>query len=337
MAPAEAPRGQRRPAPLVRGRLGRPRGPEGALQPPLAAAHADPSPPPLPVDMPELAARDAAAALSAAAGERFGDVAFETACHGELLGDGDPVVIVLGWYGAQLRHVKKYCEALGEAVTSQGRCVAVLTSVCPKVAVMAPTDRWRRNFADKCLGAVETSGLVGGDSKRPLYVFVFSNGGAFVLKEMQDRLRDPQRFPCCAVAFAGAAFDSAPCYLHPMTGVRAVTEGQPAWVKPFVALLFTSLSLPAGFFWDYPRNFWRAWEQAPDRRELFLFSEVDPLCDHLKLAALVEARRAAGARAERREFVGSKHVQHMRTYPDEYKAALGDWLLAEDFGRRPQA
>ena len=45
-------------------------------------------------------------------------------------------------------------EALGEAVTSQGRCVAVLTSVCPKVAVMAPTDRWRRNFADKCLGAV---------------------------------------------------------------------------------------------------------------------------------------------------------------------------------------
>ena len=58
----------------------------------------------LPVD-------EALAALRASAETRLSR--FEVVCSRHL-SPGDPVCIVLGWYGANLRHVSKYAAALGD-------------------------------------------------------------------------------------------------------------------------------------------------------------------------------------------------------------------------------
>lgn len=273
------------------------------------------------------------AALRASAETRLSR--FEVVCSRHL-SPGDPVCIVLGWYGANLRHVSKYAAALGDVASERGRGVAALAAVCPPAAVMAPLSLWRRRFAEACLGAVEGSGLLDGGT-RPLYLYCFSNGGAFVVKEMYDLLGKGDGgpspgFPLCAGGLAGCAFDSAPCYLHAATGVRAVTEGQPLWLKPLLALAFALVSLPAGAC--VRGAFWRAFERAPGgRRELFVYSQVDPLCDDAKVAELVRTRReVAGARAVGINFKDSLHVQHMRKYADRYRHALGEWLFGDSFG-----
>ena len=59
---------------------------------------------------------------------------------------------------------------------------------------------------------------------------------------------------------------------------------------------------------------------------LYLYSDDDPLCDVAKLRSLISTRRLAGAAVAERRWAVSQHVGHLRRHPQEYKAAVLDFL-----------
>lgn len=254
------------------------------------------------------------------------------------LGPSDPVVLILGWYRSKMRHVRKYAEAVEAAARQSGRGAAVLCSVCCEHTVMAPTSAPRAQHAKRLLDALEACELlapsattppVAATVRRPLFVMSFSNGGAFIWQEMTKALRPGDGratlYPRVATALEGTTFDSAPCYLHPTTGLRAITEGQPLVARLIAGSIFCLVGIPVGVFRRGP--FWRAMTDDSTRvRQLFLYSTADQLCDADKVAELVEARKARGVDARGINFEDSPHVQHMRTYPQRYVQALADFL-----------
>lgn len=139
--------------------------------------------------------------------------------------------VLCGWVGCQDRFLRKYSELLNEAGYPTVR------SICPKSAIFWPFEGRRRAWAADLLRFVDLAS--GAGSERPLVLYAFSNGGAFVAEQV-DALVGGTAAPFAHLRprLAGVAFDSAPAYLLPSSGARALGEGQPAVARAALALLF---------------------------------------------------------------------------------------------------
>ena len=61
---------------------------------------------------------------------------------------------------------------------------------------------------------------------------------------------------------------------------------------------------------------------------LYLYSDDDPLANAARLEALIAKRREGGADVRERRWAVSQHVGHLRCHPEQYKAAVLEFLQA---------
>ncbi|KAF6260960.1 hypothetical protein COO60DRAFT_1682550 [Scenedesmus sp. NREL 46B-D3] len=238
--------------------------------------------------------------------------------------DGDvsrPLVVLLGWYGAADKHLAKYSRRLA------GHGYSSVRGVMSGTAVFMPLMWPRVSFARALL---EFLCGVGGPEQRFVF-FVFSNGGAFPLEQI-DVLLQQQRFQHLRSRITGVIFDSAPCYMHPLTGAAAISIGRSLPVRLLAALLFFGLVLLGCFVAPLrPWQYWRSMRQLGmgGGRCLYLYSADDPLCDAAKLDELVAARqRQYGAAVTAKKWQHSKHVGHLLCHAEEYMAEVLRFLCS---------
>ena len=249
-----------------------------------------------------------------------------TECEGDAA-----IVLVLGWFGAQNRHMAKYAEAVLAAAAASSRRVDVAYGVCPGWAVFSPTAYPRRRFGENILRAVEE--VLRDSGPRPVYVYAFSNGGAFVWWAVSHLVHGPKetQYPRFKENFKGIAYDSAPCFMHISAGVRAITDGiSNTALKYVAAVLFVLIGAPLSF--RQPQAYWRFQTEDPTSRQLFIFSHADHLCDFRKLHGLVAARTARGVAVSVLELRASGHVQHLRSDRAAYVAALAAFFFGPNKG-----
>jgi hypothetical protein len=199
----------------------------------------------------------------------------------------------------------------------------------------------RRAFAARLLAFLGSPGVL--PPSRPLLLYFFSNGGAFVHEQLMACLREdpPARHAAVHRSISGTAFDSAPAAIRTAGAAHLFSQMAPfAVMRPLLRLAFLGLvrffgmlggSFAACVGTQRADAFWAAMAGAPVRRgapELYLFSDDDPLCDAEALAELVEARRRAGAAVNAVRWPVSEHVGHFRCHPEAYEAALAAFLAA---------
>ena len=232
-----------------------------------------------------------------------------------------PIVSIAGWLGAQDRHLAKYAE------TFNSLGAAVIHSTMPTADVFSPFDSGRHRHAVAALEAAESLRTRDGGYRRMYWVF-FSNGGAWVWIAMQSQLAQGCAFEAHGRALAGVAFDSAPAYMHLLTGGRALTEGMK---EPARSLAFALFVIFAGMWhivatltgtssWTPWVRFWPLLKEArTPPKEVYVFCEDDHLCDAHKLRELIAIRKARpGADVSVTYFKSSKHVGHLRQHQHEY-------------------
>ena len=205
---------------------------------------------------------------------------------GQPRGDDAPrgFVVVLGWLGAQDKHLKKYSDLLEEAGFATGR------SIAPK-SVLFGTRASQRTYALQVLSAT----LADSAPALPIAFYLFSNGGAFVYRAMLPWLVSDPAFADVRARHRATCFDSAPCYLHPDLGARALSENvrSPAG-KALIRCLFSLFAIVSSGFGsvDLAGEYWRELRDDPlQAPTLYLYSEDDPLCDPQKLALASRAGR----------------------------------------------
>jgi hypothetical protein len=84
--------------------------------------------------------------------------------------------VVLGWYGAQDKHVAKYSALLNK------RGYPTVRAIMPRTAVFSPFLGPRRRFAAQLLDFLDSLGTDMG--QRRLCFYSFSNGGGFALEQV---------------------------------------------------------------------------------------------------------------------------------------------------------
>ena len=250
-------------------------------------------------------------------------------------------VVLIGWYGALDRHLKKYSDLLEGHGYCTARCVA------PTHVTFGVTRGPQRDFARRLLCSLKYERSQRSAGSTPVAFFCFSNGGAFIYRSIIEWLRDDAAFADLQRAYRATVFDSAPCFMHASTGANALTASWrnpvAAWSARVVFLVLASLITCTDMA---PAKFWAAMrEDELSAATLYLYSMDDPLCDGAELTKLIEERRAlveAAARTPDSNFHRAKevackcwpvseHVGHLRKHPDEYKEALLGFLAKHMF------
>ena len=247
-------------------------------------------------------------------------------------GDASRLVLLMGWYGCHMRHLSKYCEVLEKIGKSNGKSnrkspLVITPHVCPGYAVFFPFRVFRIKYARQMLAMVTS--FLNEHPNNTWTFYGFSNGAAFVYREIIELLFDKNntgKYELARRQLKSVIYDSAPCYMHISTGLTAITEGVKS--TPLKAIVGALFLLMVPFNVGKPKAFWRALQEDATRcPQLFLFSDVDHLCDAEHIKRLVDTRRKLGVDVTAKNFGQTKHVQHLREAPEEYQAALEKFLL----------
>mmetsp|Transcript_34327 Transcript_34327/g.85549 ORF Transcript_34327/g.85549 Transcript_34327/m.85549 type:complete len:288 (-) Transcript_34327:123-986(-) len=249
------------------------------------------------------------------------------------LWNGD-VVVLWGWYGAVDKHLAKYSLLHN----SQGRATVRVTA--PTNAVMLKRK--------STLAAVARQSLSLGDALRAegggvMIAHMFSNGGCFLYECWLDaQAPDAKDGPMARLD--GVIFDSCPAYMHPELGARVIREHTNSGLNVFLYQVISGAWVtwtrcttrpgqrPPELYWDLLGN------DASKVAALYLFSRDDTITDTVALEQLIATRRAkGGTQIEAIQFDKSGHVQHLRTNPEAYEAAVHKFVEQAAKSVRAQA
>ena len=253
-----------------------------------------------------------------------------------------PLVVLVGWFGAQDKHLAKYAEL----VNSLG--YSTLRVQMPPTTTFSLRVGPRRAFAVALLRFLDASGLLlappttsaASPPPRPLVFYFFSNGGVFVYEQVCEVLAEaPSAHGALRAAHCGTLFDSSPAYIRAATAsmLFSMLAREPLrFLRPLLAWSFRTLVaaldlLPSGVV-DVGANraacYWATLEAVPARvPECYLYSADDPLCEPGALEELQEVRRGLGIAVTSRRWEVSQHVGHLRCHPDQYTATVQRFLL----------
>jgi len=263
------------------------------------------------------------------------------------------VVLVLGFGGAQPRHVEKYAQ-----LYNRKGCSTVSGTASNRSLFVDPTGI--DAFAQDAVREVATilreddAAYPNASPTRatPVVMHVMSNGGAFVVSRIGHMLDAPidsstpgtrgdLELFCTRLRAGCHIFDSAPCYLDGKSCFNVIKNLIP---NPIVgipmALLFAltmyghnAMSRIVGKP-TFGELFWNALiEDATCDLQAFLYSCKDDIADSMKIEELIRKRRERGVNVMARHFSDSSHVQHLRLYGKEYSDFIETVLTEMEEGR----
>ena len=224
-------------------------------------------------------------------------------------------VMLLGWSGSKLRHVRKHeaCWPSGTAVFAEN---VTIEDTFARSGRAALREKARRLVAEAKA------------TKAPrLYAHIFSNGGSMLLLEVLSEL-EPLRLD-------GVIYDSAPSAegtIRPIAGPVIAYLSGGTLREQLAAVLSTLWPALLAFpvrkahlaFFD---GLYDASVNVP-RRELFMYSDGDRLVWRSHVENVVKLRRDQGSIVETHNFGASPHVGHFRAQPDTYRETVAQWVEA---------
>jgi len=259
------------------------------------------------------------------------------------------VVIMLGWIGSKLKHVRKYAD-----LYVQKDCAVVIS--CPPVTIIFRAEGPMRAQA---LNAVKEAARIvrkvemNGSSRNvevPVLIHYFSNGGAYVAQALDRMVKEVKSGTLSAltdedisdILFVSERLykqgyevaDSAPAYFSTESAHNALNESVPnlairTIIKAFLYIVFNlevailvmqGKESPAETFWN------RVLFSELCSRQAFIYSSSDKITDASKVDELIKERSARGFDITYSKFSDSNHVMHFRKHPDEYKAMVANVL-----------
>ncbi|KAK9164175.1 hypothetical protein Syun_005077 [Stephania yunnanensis] len=277
-----------------------------------------------------------------------------------VLGDKGPVwtVVLLGWLGAELKHLRRYAELYN----SMG--IHAVKFVVPVKDVMLSFD-FGRGVERRVLGLAEelVSWLSEGERdgrERCLLFHTFSNTGWFayglILDYLQGRGDYMDKIKGCVIDSAGspeinpkiwaAGFSAALLKKRSSSTLPAVDNkgngsqmhanrsrvhySDPNLVE---ALLLTVLEILFFFILKCPDVNRRLTKiitilskNQPPCPLLYLYSTADKVIPFGSVEMFIEDQKIKGAKVRAYNFGSSPHVDHYRTFPDIYSAELCKFL-----------
>ena len=243
-----------------------------------------------------------------------------------------PVVVLLGWAGAQDNQLKKYSQIYSEMGYHTVR-------FSPSNELIFTKLKKHKSYAMEFLSLMKNEYKL---DKNPILIHVTSNAGLFIVYLNSVRLLNEDSDAEKTFAFfnqnrKGLIFDSAngltTDFFTFMKNANSIFEAQ---------LKYKILSWPVGFlfavlnqiFYSGDDNYFARYIQTystNDRKEvptLFIYSKEDKIICHLKVAKNIEERRRNFPSQDITEFVfeNGDHVKLLPKHRDKYLELVKEHL-----------
>lgn len=267
-----------------------------------------------------------------------------------MLVSGRPVVVLAGWLGCHLKHLRRY-EALYRKL---GFHIVLSRIASPKMVVIAATTLTKTGTSCKRsvlpsariqyppttmqeLGWEVVEALKKSQCSDVIF-HGFSNGGCFLWEQVRAILNtehenndDREMVGSLRSKLRGIVFDSSPAYFMPgehdeldkalqyCTWYERLQVKLHQWSCPVQKEEAKARAIQ---FWKEMRN--DTW----DTRQLYLYSHDDLLTQSQPLEELIQHRRAlcGNNRIFSRSWTSSPHCTHLRTHQNEYQEALDSFI-----------
>lgn len=231
----------------------------------------------------------------------------------------EPVVVLLGWYACQDRHLSKYSkiyEGIG--------CITIRFIPRPDLILYQPENM--RSIASKLLEVVTDFNL----EEHPIIIHMFSNGGCYMYRHICELM---SKTSGKTLQIRGCIFDSGPAVNTPLNVFRAIattTRGNLIyrWIRGlvlmFVIIFAAVMEFLLSFVWSERRRIashamWTCLSKDPQRcPQLFLYSRADKICNYKSIKSFAEERRKCGVPVVEVCWEDSPHVKHFMIHRLEY-------------------
>ncbi|OUS46531.1 hypothetical protein BE221DRAFT_74402 [Ostreococcus tauri] len=247
-----------------------------------------------------------------------------------------PLAVVIGWFGCELRHVKKYAMMY---VDAEWDAVAVAP---PSVSTLVPSVA--DTYGDYVLRALSKRQAM--ERRGPIVVHVASNGGFIFAGNLMLKARNGDaRARALFDRTKGFVFDCAPGNLRPdiiaraaaavIGGASATTEPAPIF-EAFAKALMMRPSIDARL-----RSIDEVWGKAPASSvedaswtpphcpAMFAYSEADVLISPREIEAFARLREEkTGARSDLHKYHDAAHCEIGREASrfDDYRKKVHTFL-----------
>ena len=255
------------------------------------------------------------------------------------------VVLLLGWYGSQHRHLEKYSTLYETEFQMQ-----TVNVIATDEALYWNKSGLRELARDSLRITIEKSQMLGGC---PIVIHIFSNGGGFLYSQILKLFVGSSMQP------SGLVLDSCPGELKISSFLSAFSATRPPmWLKGIVFSMAaaiptiawysifnlmrcffpTSLTIPgiiasltilALYLWmqrasqKLTSSYWRKLEESEVRcPECYMYSPDDQLVSHIGIQRLASIRKELGIDVVQMSWAPSAHVSHLVHHRKGYIEAL---------------
>jgi Eukaryotic protein of unknown function (DUF829) len=262
------------------------------------------------------------------------------------------VAIVLGHLGATRETLECYSQLYN-------------TRQCSVVAATSPVQRFMLNQSLQPTArlVLQQTHLAIKDtpSSVPIVVHAFSNGGAFILEQMEQILQQEDHVENnqdvqqpqdqddeCDLKLIAARmkqgyqfFDSCPCYIRMAWDWEHLNDSFPNPSWPFIgrysytAVAACSLTIwcTVTLSWHRPRHFWNHMiHSSTCMHQIYMYTTCDMASDAAAVDRLVQQRRKVHGESvfdcTVYRFEDSDHCRLLQDHPEEYEKAVDDALQA---------
>jgi hypothetical protein len=255
------------------------------------------------------------------------------------------VVLLLGWWGASIKHLTKYAKLY------QDRNCLTVQATAEKWAVLNHLSYNNRSL-DECalIAAAHIAKLLDevNNDKVPVVFHAFSNGGAYLIERLEiliQEARDGKNHGdsnkillLLGERLQGQVFDSAPAYPSAQSAVRAMSNVfSSSIMRALISILVTAhyyydMILHHVFGFPNGRNDFYKF-MANSRlclKQAYIYSAADDITDVTKLEELIASRQKISDDILVKKFDDSLHVQHLRMHEAAYNQVVERFLDAID-------
>ncbi|KAI4386768.1 hypothetical protein MLD38_004670 [Melastoma candidum] len=275
--------------------------------------------------------------------------------------DRDVAVVVLGWLGAQEKHLRRYLEWYNSRGYRSVGFIVGVDEVLWRLDFARSVEERLEEFLEDLVQWVMQGKAIG--KERSLVFHCFSNTGWLVYSAAVERLQEKEgvydRIKGCIVDSGGgeltnlkvwaAGFATAMLQrqISPasnsvdVTGTSRSKNGdalcniavqscgdrivETVLLATLEKLFFVLLNFP------YAQRRFRKLEtilfdSPPPCPQLYLYSSADTVIPHQMIEAFMEHQRRLGRKVFARDFKTTPHVDHYRTFPHIYLSELDSFL-----------
>ncbi|KAE9555241.1 hypothetical protein FO519_001591 [Halicephalobus sp. NKZ332] len=236
-----------------------------------------------------------------------------------------PLVLLFGWAGCRDRYLKKYSQIYED----KGCSIVRYTTPIKKIRGFRSFPAFAEDMYEKVFAEDDTS---------PIVFHVFSMNGCSLFVALWDLFGNVSNGEAIKSRVKGIIFDSCPANVMPWQAANAISFATlppskfssvarntykvflTGVISSHRALVYLQSFFDSSAYETTYAYFKLLTMKDIPQKQLYLYSKADDICSDFSIEEFAQTQKERGKEIQLQCWPDSLHVEHWRSYPEEYSS-----------------